>query len=113
MIRTFRDAFIEVLQESGDTIANVARGSGVSEEQLKKLKQRPGAATNVDDAARVAAYFGLGLDEFLRAPELADRIAIASLYNRLPDELKRQLQAYGQELSEASDRAAPESPSKS
>jgi len=65
MGKTFRIAFIEALEMTGLSVAEVARKSGVSKDQLNKLKQRDNAKTNVDDAKLVANAFGYTLDEFL------------------------------------------------
>lgn len=110
MPRSFRDAFVQALTRSGLSLRAVAIGSGVSESQLKKLRQRENATTNVEDAKKVAAFFGLGLDDFLDDPELSAQVEIAALYSRLPDPLKQAFQAYAQELSEGVDRSDPEAP---
>lgn len=110
MPRRFRDAFVEALEKSGLSLRAVAIGSGVSEEQLKKLKQRENATTNVDDAKKVAEFFGMGLDDFLDDPELSRPVEIAALYSRLPHRLKLEFQAYAKELTAAADRSDPEAP---
>jgi len=61
----FRDALINAAEKSGQTIRHIAEEAGVSYEQLKKLRQRPDAKTNADDAVRVAHYFGVSLEDFL------------------------------------------------
>lgn len=108
MTQKFRQAFIRALEESGLSLRAVAIGSGVSEEQLKKLKQRETATTNVDDAKKVAEFFGMGLDDFLDDPELSRPVEIAALYSRLPHRLKLEFQAYAEELTAAADRSDQE-----
>ncbi len=110
MTRKFRDAFIDALDKSGLSLRAVAIGSGVSESQLKKLKQRENATTNVDDAKKVAEFFGLGLDQFLDDPELLRHVEIAELYSRLPHPLKQAFQAYALELSANADLTDPTKP---
>ncbi len=110
MSRRFRDAFIQALEDSGLSLRAVAIGSGVSEGQLKKLKQRENATTNVDDAKKVAEFFGLGLDRFLDDPGLSRPVEIVELYSRLPPQLKQEFQAYARELSEGADQTDPEAP---
>lgn len=82
----FRTAFLEALAESGLTVAEVARRSGVSKEQLNKLKQRENAKTNVDDARRVASAFGYSLDDFLEDDRAQVQAEIASLLSQLTEQ---------------------------
>jgi transcriptional regulator with XRE-family HTH domain len=83
MTKRFRDAFLDRLKEGDLTLADVARGSGVSVEQLKKVRQRDTASTNVDDAMKIAHYFGLSLDEFLGDTTIKDRTEMLDLYMQL------------------------------
>lgn len=83
MTKRFRQAFIERLEQTGETVAQVARGAGVSVEQLKKVRQRDTASTNVDDAVQIAHYFGLSLDEFLEDATIQERSEMLSLYMQL------------------------------
>lgn len=83
MVRRFRDAFIEALDATGMTIKRVAEVSGVSEEQLKKVKQGKSLSTNVDDAVRVANAFGFTLDEFLQDDSAGFRSEAADLWRSL------------------------------
>ena len=62
---TFREALINKLEQTGTPLKQVAEGSGVSYEQLKKLKQVEGRETNVKDALKVAAFFDQSLEDFL------------------------------------------------
>lgn len=101
MGKTFREAFLEALEASGLTVAQVAAQSGVSYEQLKKLKQRDTSKTNVEDARRVAHAFGKKLDEFIDDPDLEAQAEIVSLYNALPPELQRELLSFGKGLAAA------------
>ena len=86
MVKKFKDALEEAIDRHGTTLAAVADATGVSYEQLKKLRQRPNASTNVDDAKLIANHFGQSLDEFLGDDLAADRIAVVSAYNRLTPE---------------------------
>jgi transcriptional regulator with XRE-family HTH domain len=65
MKQTFRTALEQALAQTGIPLLQIANRSGVSYDQLKKLLQKPTATTNVDSAVKVAAAFGVGLDEFL------------------------------------------------
>ena len=86
MTRTFRAALLAMLDRTGFDLKAVANGSGVSYEQLKKLKQRPDASTNVDDARAVANFFGLTIDEFLEDNLASDRIALARQWTELTEQ---------------------------
>ena len=92
MPRTFKEALTFHLQKpDGSRLAlkAIAEGSGVSYEQLKKVMQRESASTNVDEAVRVANYFGLTLDEFLADETATIRADIVDLYNQLSDQERR------------------------
>lgn len=86
MAKTFAEAFIAAVSRSGWTIKRVADLSGVSAEQLKKVNQGKSRSTNAEDAVRVAAVFGLTLNEFLEDETVSDRIEIVEIYNRLSQE---------------------------
>jgi phage repressor protein C with HTH and peptisase S24 domain len=62
MSQTFREALLNYLRDQEIGLAELSRKSGVSHEQLKKLRQRPTGTTNVDDAQRIATALGLTLD---------------------------------------------------
>lgn len=83
MAKTFRTALLEHLAKTGEPLAQVAARAGVSYPQLKRLKAREGASTNVEDAMAIAHAFGVTLDEFLGDTMVADRIEIVGLYNQL------------------------------
>lgn len=104
MTKTFLDALLNALAQRGVSLKAVAEGAGVSYEQLKKVRQRPDASTNVDDALKVANHFGLTLDEFLGDELASDRAAAVSLYSQLTENERRILRAA------ARDRDAPSRP---
>jgi phage repressor protein C with HTH and peptisase S24 domain len=60
----FRHALEHALKVSGVSLRAIATHSGVSYDQLKALKQGKAKTTNVDDAMRVAAAFGVILEDF-------------------------------------------------
>ena len=86
MAKTFRSALLDALQETGLPLSKVAAGSGVSYDQLKKLRQRPHASTNVDDARAVANFFGVTLDQFLNDSSVSARVELVEFYSRLSDD---------------------------
>lgn len=84
---TFREALLRRIDTpGGPSLRAVAAGSGVSYEQLKKLRQRDTATTNVDDAVKIARFFGVTLDEFLGDTMAADRARAVALYMQLSPE---------------------------
>lgn len=85
-MQTFRNALLTFIDKSGLNLAEIARGAGVSHEQLKKIKQRETASTNVEDAVKIARFFGLTIDEFLGDHSAAQRLEILDLYTQLSDE---------------------------
>ena len=85
MVKTFRSALLDALEETGLPLSKVAVGSGVSYDQLKKLRQRPHASTNVDDARAVANFFGITLDQFLDDTSLSARVELVEFYTSLTD----------------------------
>ena len=83
MHKTFRKALLDALEQTNTKLAAVARATGVSYEQLKKVNQREDASTNVDDAVKVAHFFGQSLDEFLGDTTIEDRSELLDLYSQL------------------------------
>lgn len=92
MPMTFRDALLARVAPDL-TLKAIADGAGVSYEQLKKVNQRLDAKTNYADAMKVAAFFGLTLNEFLDDRLVEDRAAIAETYSRLSPEERELLRA--------------------
>lgn len=85
MAKTFRQALIDALERTGTPLKQVAEGAGVSYEQFKKLVQREDAATNVDDAVKVANFFGMTVDEFIEDRTAEARDAAADLWRQLSE----------------------------
>lgn len=92
MAKTFRTALLEQMEATKTPLKEVAARAGVSYEQLKKVKQREDASTNVDDARKIANAFGLTLDEFLDDRTIEARIEVVELYSRLSPQARRILQ---------------------
>lgn len=61
----FRDSLENALKSTGRSMREVADTAGVSYEQFKSLRQGKSQTTNVEDAVKVAAAFGVTLDQFL------------------------------------------------
>ncbi|KPU84222.1 hypothetical protein JI58_05125 [Marinosulfonomonas sp. PRT-SC04] len=87
-MKKFREALLEKLDETGISLKQVADGAGVSYEQLKKLKQIKSRTTNVEDAMRVAHFFGLTLEELMAGQEASDQAEIVGLLGSLSTEAR-------------------------
>lgn len=98
MVKTFRDAFLESLEITGLSVSQVAKKSGVSKDQLNKLKQRDNAKTNVDDAKLVANAFGYTLDEFLSDNLRHDKDETVRLWLKLTEMERRLIRSAAKEL---------------
>jgi transcriptional regulator with XRE-family HTH domain len=83
MSKTFRDALIEMLEQTKMSVAELARVSGVSKDQLNKLRQRDTAKTNVEDARKIASAFGKTLDNFIGHPISKDDVDLAKVLSQL------------------------------
>lgn len=112
-MKTFRDALLETLNITGVSLKSVAEGTGVSYEQLKKLKQTKSRSTNVEDARKIAAYFGKSLDAFIDGTLDQEDIEIASLLSKLdPASRTFLINAARAQISEQ-EKAQEEPPAKS
>lgn len=85
MSKTFRAALLEALEVNDESLRSVCEATKVSYEQMKKVKQRDTASTNVDDAVRIANHFGMSIDEFLDDDTQYRRSVAVSLYNQLTE----------------------------
>ncbi|WP_439561126.1 LexA family transcriptional regulator [Roseinatronobacter sp.] len=64
MMVTFREALDTAISRTGRTPAEIARRAGITYDKLRNLRQGKSRTTNVDDAMRVAAAFGVSLEDF-------------------------------------------------
>jgi len=101
-MKPFGQALDEASTRTGIPVKQVAESAGVSYEQLKKAVQRHGS-TNVEDAIRVARFFGLSVEEFLEDREAADLHEIAALYMQLSPDERRSLLGYARGRADATD----------
>ena len=104
---SFKDALNQTLAKTGQSLETVAKGANVPLAALQTFMQDDNGTLVVEDAIKVAEFFGLSLDRFLDDPKVANHIAIAQLYSSLPPLLKAQLEAYAQERSDAQDQPPP------
>ena len=68
-MNTFKESLLIQIEKRGLSLLEVSKGSSVSYEQLKKLKQGKSRSTNIDDALRIADYFGMDIKEFIGLEE--------------------------------------------
>ena len=82
MTTTFKKALEYALKETGRSLRSVAISADVSYEQLKNLKQGKAQRTNVDDAVKVSAAFGVPIEAFLEG-NLSDKPATIAVAGRV------------------------------
>ena len=84
---TFREKLIAAMDLNGTSAAELARQTGVAKHLIDKLRQRKSITTNVNDAMRIAHFYGMTIEEFLG---VADRKAkvdrLSLLMGQLDDE---------------------------
>ncbi len=71
MAQTFNQALLWHMEKFGPTIAELSRGSGVSVDAIKKLRQRPTGGTGSTIASKIAAYYGKSLEQFMQCQDAA------------------------------------------
>lgn len=110
-MKTFADALREHIERTGATVTQIARGSGVNRDALYALKQGKSQNMIVDDAIRVANYFGLTVEEFMGLSPAQVRDQLVEQIARLtPQEqaiLEASLTAILSQRADA-DQAAPQ-----
>lgn len=91
MTMSFREALLARIDGPGKpSLKSVAEAAHVSYEQLKKVRQGKSQSTNAEDAIKIAAHFGLTLNEFLQDDLAEDRAIVVATYKSL-SEAERQL----------------------
>ena len=65
MQKTFVKEFARRVKEQRLRISDIAEATGVSKDQLYRLSREERYSTNVDDAIKIAAYFGQTVNEFV------------------------------------------------
>ena len=65
MHKTFSQALIEHLENTGVRVTEIAAATGVHKDALYKLKYGKTRNMSVDDAIKVAAFFGETVEEFM------------------------------------------------
>lgn len=94
-MKTFRDALLLKLEETGLSMRELSARAEVSYDQIKKLRLREGASTNVEDAIKIARFFGYTVEEFMGASSDESR-KLAQIYGSLTDRERKILRLVGQ-----------------
>lgn len=110
MKRTFRDALIEATGSGKASLKAVSDATGVSYEQLKKLKQGKSKTTNVEDAIAIAQYFNTTVEAFIDDPRTSLMTDLSELLARLDSEELEILKAAATGIASRSHSADPQSP---
>ena len=85
-MKTFQEALNERIKDAPFSLQRLARETGVSYEQLKKLNQGKARTTNVDDAIKIANYFGMDLKQFVSGEEETAQMRVIQIVNNLSPE---------------------------
>ena len=86
---TFREALVWHLENYPQKISEIEAETGVSRDQLYRVKTGKSASTNADDALKVARFYGKTLEEFV-CPS-ATEASVHSLWSRLTEEERTSL----------------------
>lgn len=87
MSRTFRDALMWHMTRHGTKIAELAAGSGVSSDTIKKLRTREDSSTKAEAAARIAAFYGKDTAAFMMCEDAdAPKSRLSALIGQLTPE---------------------------
>lgn len=100
----FREGLIAHVQAAGLPVAEISRRSGVSKFKLDKLMSRKVASTNVEDAVKLARYFGTTVEAMCASSPDPLLQGVISHFHRLPPEEKRTVAAMLEGLSAPRDR---------
>lgn len=87
MERSFRQALIWHMQRHETRVVDLMRGSGVSRGIINKLIREENGTTGVENAMKLAAFYGKGVEEFVRMQDIPvdhPLMALAALLS--PDE---------------------------
>ena len=98
-ISLFRDVFLKAVDNHPLTLNEICRNAGVSVDQFKKLREREGQRVKVEDAIKIANFFGMTLSEFIGEshpisdPQIAE---LVSLWSKITPEARQILLAGAQ-----------------
>ena len=93
MEKRFRPALLWHMEKHGTTIAELARGSGVTEAAIKKLRVGASQSTDVDRAVAIARFYGKSVEAFMNCSESAEDDMMRAVLFRLTDAERQILHA--------------------
>lgn len=95
MAASFRNALISHMEAEGTTINALCAATGVSRDVIAKVRSRERASTTVENAMKIAAFYGKSVEEFISGAEVSPQSALAQMVTLLDpqerDILLRQL----------------------
>ena len=87
----FREALLWHMERHGTGVADLARGAGVSQDVIKKLRSRDKGSTKAETAQKIAAYYGKDVRSFQECIEPGDSDAFSALAGLLTPEERREV----------------------
>jgi len=87
----FREALLWHMEKHGTGVADLARGAGVSQDVIKKLRSRAKGSTKAETAEKIAAFYGKDVRAFQRCDEPLDGDAFSALAGLLTPEERREI----------------------
>jgi transcriptional regulator with XRE-family HTH domain len=104
MKEAFRESLIAHIDTYRVNVAQMARDTGVSKELIHSLRQRKTVCPNVDDAMKLAGYFGKTVEEFVGTSRDDQLKRLGALAARLSPEEQAFLEAQIATLLASKDR---------
>lgn len=89
----FREALLWHMDRHGTSITELTEGAGVSRDVINKLKARADSSTTVENAVKIAAFYGKSVNQFLARREVTQEDRLATLLELLPTEARQLLAA--------------------
>lgn len=89
----FRSALLWHMERHETSITDLVDGSGVSRDVINKLRARADSSTTVENAVKIAAYYGKSVNQFLARREVTQEDRLATLLELLPPEARQLLAA--------------------
>ncbi len=93
MRERFRESLIAHMDAAGIGATALSKATKVPKTLIDKLYQRKAEKTNVEDAIRLAAYFGKTVNQLVGLEEDPETTKITGLLSRLPPEQRALIQA--------------------
>ena len=107
MKEAFRESLIAHIATYRISIAKLSRETGVSLSLIQSLNQRKSVCPNVDDAIKLARYFGKSVEEFVGVSRDDQEKRLRALISRLTEGEKDFLEAQLTTLAARQGREKP------